>query len=214
MRYIKRRPRFYRSRSRKPRLRVLLAVCFAAALVWAGFSEVCLMNLSETILQEAVREYLYSSINNSVNRELENCKSSFLEVEQNAEGQVNAAIANIEALNKVKAGLTGDLNGRLNGKVTISIPIGSFTDIALLNGRGPSVPVRLQLKTTADVKFTTDFTSAGVNQVCHRILMTVQAQAYSQSNRFQVASQVETATVLSETVIVGTVPNFATGILG
>ena len=39
--------------------------------------------------------------------------------------------------------------------------------------------------------------------------MTVTLQAYSQSQRFQTQTQVETSTVLAETVLVGQVPEMA-----
>ena len=69
--------------------------------------------------------------------------------------------------------------------------------------------VTIRTSKAADLSFHTEFVSAGINQSCHRVTMTVTVQAYSQSQRFQTQAQVETSTVLAETVLVGQVPEMA-----
>ena len=84
--------------------------------------------------------------------------------------------------------------------------MGSLTGVGLFNGRGFPVPVKLQLEGSAVVEFSTEFTGAGLNQTCHRLMMTVRARAYSPSKRFETSVETEAATVLAETMVVGEVP--------
>lgn len=112
-------------------------------------------------------------------------------------------------MNALRVQVLERLEEPLNGSVTVEVPAGSLTGIALLNGRGFPVPLSMNLEAAADLSFHTEFVSAGINQSCHRVTMTVTVQAYSQSQRFQTQTQVETSTVLAETVLVGQVPEMA-----
>ena len=105
--------------------------------------------------------------------------------------------------------MLSQLEESLNGTVTVEVPVGSLTGIALLNGRGFTVPLTLQVESSADLSFETEFVSAGINQSCHRVTMTIRTQVISQSMRFPAETETETSTVLAETVLVGDVPNAA-----
>lgn len=177
--------------------------------VWAGVSEAGLVFLSQELTEEAARGYLLYSMNQAIDLQLEKEEQGFVSVNRSGSGQVTAVSANTDRLNALRSAVLKKLEKSLNGKVTAYIPIGSLTNLRVLNGRGPKVPVKLQLESSADVSFQTEFTSAGVNQSCHRITMTVQARAYSQSNRFEVRLEEETSIILAETVVVGEVPDLA-----
>ena len=71
------------------------------------------------------------------------------------------------------------------------------------------MPVRMAFEGSANLRFDTEFTTAGVNQSLHRITMTVTAYAYSQSRRFEAKVEESTSTVLAETLVVGPVPSLA-----
>ena len=71
------------------------------------------------------------------------------------------------------------------------------------------MPLTLGMEGSADLSFQTEFVSAGINQSCHRVTMVVKAQGFSQSSRFETQVEVETSTVLAETVLVGAVPEGA-----
>ena len=62
---------------------------------------------------------------------------------------------------------------------------------------------------SSQANFHNEFVSAGINQSCHRVTMVVKAQGFSQSRRFETQVEVETSTVLAETVLVGAVPEGA-----
>lgn len=212
MRYIPKRrfpARYRRAAGKKSRLRRIVPILAFVVALWEAVSELGLSSVSQELTEEAARGYLRSSINRAVDEELGNGESSFVSVAREAGGQVSAVSADTGALNRLRAGVLSRLAKDLNGKAAAYVPIGSLTDVGVLNGRGPKVPVKLKLEGSADISFQTEFVSAGVNQSCHRITMTVRAQAYSQSKRFAAQVEEETVTVLAETVVVGQVPQVA-----
>lgn len=183
-----------------------------AILVVAGmalFSEWGLSSISPELTQEAARGYLLSCVNEAIEAEVEEESMSFVTVERDQEGKICGVSTNTAALNGLRVRVLSRLEDSLNGSVTVKIPAGSLTEIALLNGRGFPVPLKLWMEGVADLSFQTEFTSAGINQSCYRVTMTVSVQAYSQSKRFSVQVEEETSTVIAETVVVGTVPDAA-----
>ena len=211
MRYIGRR---FRTRSRRGkkrkgvcRFRLVLVFLGVLAVICAAVSEKGLSSISEELTKETARNYLVSTVNRAVNNQLESGKSSFVEVSRSGSGQVS------EAINRLKGNILTELTKELNGKCSVSVPIGSLSEVGLFNGRGFPVPIRLNFEGSADITFHTEFLSAGVNQTCHRITMVVRASVFSQSKRLEVYEETEISTVLSETVIVGEVPQFTTGFL-
>ena len=133
----------------------------------------------------------------------------FVTVERDEQGEPLAVHADTTALNALRSQVLARLEDSLNGSVTVDVPAGSLTGIALLNGRGFPVPLKLRMEGSADLAFETEFGSAGINQSCHRITMVVTVQLYSQSQRFETQVHLETSTVLAETVLVGQVPQAA-----
>lgn len=209
MRYIrkKRFPTPYRrTTGRKGKRRGVALAAALLSFVWGIFAETGLSSVSQELTEEAAREYLVASINQAVKEELSGMESEFVSVSQSGNGTVSAINLDAAALNSLKTGILSRLSKSLSGHAVAWTPLGSFTDVGILNGRGPKVPVKLNMEGSADVEFQTEFRSAGVNQSCHRVTMTVKAKAYSQSKRFETQVEEKTATVLAETVVVGEVP--------
>lgn len=150
---------------------------------------------------------MLSCIHEAMNQELKEREDSFVDVSKGEDGKALWVSANTGELNALKNGLQARLEKLLNGKAKVGLPIGSLTEVAIFNGRGFQVPIKLQFEGAADISFHTEFVSAGINQSCHRITMTIMVRAYSQSRRFEALVETETTTVLAETVVVGDVPS-------
>ncbi|MGI6255633.1 MAG: sporulation protein YunB [Acutalibacter sp.] len=186
----------------------LLALVLSLALGGTAFSEWGLGAVSQDLVQEAMRAHALSCVNEAVGANLAE-GSSYVVVERNEAGEPEAVHTDAAALNTLRTQMLTQLEESLNGTVTVEVPIGSLTGIALLNGKGFSVPLTLYVESSADLSFQTEFVSAGINQSCHRVTMTIWTQGISQSKRFQAESETETSTVLAETVLVGDVPDGA-----
>ena len=179
-----------------------LLLCALWTLCW----ERGLSALSPELIEEAARGYVLECISRAVDAELEESDAPFVTVERESGGKISMVSADQERLNSLRAGVLERLSRSLKGKATVYVPVGSLTGVGLFNGRGFPVPVKLQLEGSAVVEFSTEFTGAGLNQTCHRLMMTVRARAYSPSKRFETSVETEAATVLAETMVVGEVP--------
>ena len=204
MRYIRRRlPRRYRSSGGKRRRLLWLGL---AVILIAALCERAISGVSPELVEEAARGYVLECISRAADAELEESDAPFVTVERESGGKISMVSADQERLNSLRAGVLERLSRSLKGKATVYVPVGSLTGVGLFNGRGFPVPVKLQLEGSAVVEFSTEFTGAGLNQTCHRLMMTVRARAYSPSKRFETSVETEAATVLAETMVVGEVP--------
>ena len=166
-------------------------------------------SLSPELTEEVARGYVRECLTRAVEEELAQNEGPYIEAQRNAAGEITGAVADAGALNALKTGIQERLSKSLNGRASARVPMGSLTGAALLNGRGPGIPVRMAFEGCADLRFDTEFTTAGVNQSLHRVTLTVKARVYSQSRRFSAYVEEATSTVLSETVLVGPVPQVA-----
>lgn len=89
---------------------------------------------------------------------------------------------------------------------SFSIPLGNLTEIGFLSGRGPTIGFEILSTGAANATFEHEFTSAGVNQTLHRIMLdievTVQVLLPGQTVELPVSTQV----CVAETIIIGEVP--------
>lgn len=190
---------------RRKHWKTLLVIAVLLVAGWVAFSEWGLGSISEELTQEAARGYVLARVNEAVEESMGE-EGAFVSVENDETGSPVAVRTDTAALNQLRAQILSRLEETLNGSVTVEVPAGSLTGVALLNGHGFPVPLTMRMESSADLSFETEFVSAGINQSCHRITMTITVQTYSQSKRFETQAQVETSTVLAETVLVGNVP--------
>lgn len=212
VRYIKSNPFAapYRS-SNKNKKRPMLLLIAAGILfsVWCALSELGLSMVSQQLTEEMLRSFISKKINIAVSDELNERESSFITLSHSQNGEISSVKINATELNSLKGGIIKKLTKALNGTASFHVPIGSLTGCAVLNGRGPNVPIKLSLNSSVNVSFQTELSSAGINQSCHRITMTVTAESYSSSKRFAAVAKEISSTVLAETVLVGVVPEVA-----
>ena len=90
----------------------------------------------------------------------------------------------------------------------MSISIGALTGSALLAGRGPRITVRMESVGSSQARFQNAFTSAGINQTKHQIILTIDVYVSILLPGFTTATKVSNSFVVRrETVIVGSVPD-------
>ena len=135
--------------------------------------------------------------------------SQLVTLEKGANGEVTALVTNMKKINVLQTEVASRVLDNVEMKeenIVISIPIGSLTDIAMLSGRGPSIDVRLLTITSVDTSFSNVFTSAGINQTRHQILMNVDVDIGIILPTGTTSETVTIEVVVAETVIVGDVP--------
>ncbi|MDT8717456.1 sporulation protein YunB [Clostridium sp. 19966] len=93
------------------------------------------------------------------------------------------------------------------GKVGIKVPLGYVFKNNIISNMGPAISVKMEPIGSIEVKYKSEFQGAGINQSIHRIYVQVKTSmriiAPTDSSDIQVNNEVP----LSETVIIGKVPN-------
>ena len=122
---------------------------------------------------------------------------------------ITAYTPNYGKINLLKVNITDNVLDRINQLDTtvLNIPIGNIINGEILSGVGPRIPVKLLPIATAETKFATAFTSAGINQTRHQILVEVTVYISVVLPGMRAASEVTSQVSVAETIIVGNVPN-------
>ena len=158
-------------------------------------------------LAESGAQGLLNSCIEQVTREIS--AGDILHTVTDGEGRILSVSVDADRMNRYQARIGEAMQRALEarGSYRMKIPVGTLTGAAILSGRGPRVSVRLSPTGAVSTEARSTFTSAGINQTCHRIDLTVTANI----TVFLPDGQSRTFTLLSsfcaaETVIVGTVP--------
>lgn len=128
--------------------------------------------------------------------------------EKDLEGRITALRSNMAEVNRLQNKIADDILARLSEVSTseLHIPLGTLTGSALLAGRGPSLAVRMQAVGSTTASFRDAFTSAGINQTRHQILLDVNVYMSILLPGFSTYTKVANEITVAETVIVGSVP--------
>jgi len=139
--------------------------------------------------------------------------SDFSAVLYDEQGRAVSIEALTNNINKVQSDLVMKISDEFseNKNIKVKIPIGSLTDSYLLAGKGFSVPLNICSVGNVDVKLKSDFTSAGINQTCHRISAVVSTEINSSVPLYSFSSDAEFEFLIAENIIVGGVPDYHSG---
>ena len=120
----------------------------------------------------------------------------------------------IAAINLLKSQIAGE-TARLMAKSSyyqVKIPVGSFFGNEYLTGIGPKIPFTVQLSATAQVNYQSVFCDAGINQVLHQILISVDLDGTLIAVRGMNGISAHTDVIAAQTVIVGETPDAFTNV--
>ena len=131
-----------------------------------------------------------------------------VEFEKDDTGHVTALKSNMAAFNRLQSRISDDILLRLSevSTSTLSIPIGTLIGSSLLAGRGPVIKIKMQSVGSTTASFRNTFSSAGINQTRHQILLDVHVNVSVLLPGFRTSTKVSNEISVAETVIVGSVP--------
>lgn len=131
-------------------------------------------------------------------------------------GEVVSVSADTGRLNRLKSELTENFLTLLEQREndTVKISLGTLTGAELLAGRGPKLKLRMELCGGVNTEITSDFFEAGINQTLHRVCCVLSADYYIILPGYRFRKTLTTTVPLAESVIVGTVPDAYTYVVG
>lgn len=131
-----------------------------------------------------------------------------ISLEKDSDGSITAVTTNVSAINILEAEiLAAVVNQTSETIINVQVPVGNLTGSALLLNRGPKVPVEVILLSSSMGGFRSELTAAGINQTRHQILLDLEVQLSLLMPWRTIDTSVVTEILVSETVIVGKVPD-------
>lgn len=154
-------------------------------------------------------EIIYSSIINQFSNQFS--YDNIIHVEKDGEGNITLLKADTLKLNKIACDVALDSQKQLKllGDSGVKIPLGYIFQNNLLAQIGPKVTVHMNPIGYIETNYESEFESAGINQTRHKIYVKVQAKLRviipMKNEDIEVMSEVP----ISETIIVGKIPDTA-----
>ena len=134
---------------------------------------------------------------------------SLVHVTLGEDGSVRLLQANTTGMNSLasRASLTAQAKLEALQDQTVSVPLGSALGVTLLAGTGPRIRVHILPVGAVVTAYETEFTSAGINQTRHRVLLTMRAQVQLVLPTGASGVEAVTQVAVAESIIVGQVPD-------
>lgn len=195
----------------RDRLRLFLAIFLTVVAFFTVLTRQRLAPLAERLLLTQVDNQASDAINAAIAEQIASGEVAYdrmVAVEKSDGGEVTAIRTNIEEINRLKTDVLERIDARLSqlSVEELGVPLGSVLLPELFSGRGPRLPVRILAVRTSDAEFRNDFSSAGINQTLHRIMIDIHVTVTILTLGGTREIDVETSVAAAETVIVGEVP--------
>ena len=159
-----------------------------------------------------VKNAVTSIINDAVNETLSSEAISYgdlVTLEKDTAGQVTVLAANTAQLNALRTEILGRILEQVEqlDSQELGIPLGNLTGFATASDLGPVLPVRVLTAATPTAAFEHVFTSSGINQTLHQVMLNVQVECTLLIPGGTVDTVVEAQVCAAETLLVGQVPD-------
>ena len=130
-----------------------------------------------------------------------------------ANGDVKSISVNNTALNDLKLKFVDHFVDNAQGTVDFSVTLGTLSGISYFNCLGPFMKFFAEISQYPETKFVSTFEAQGINQTIHRIVMRVEVDVNYIFPGGSGSDSVVSEYIVSETVIVGNVPDSYTNII-
>ena len=155
-------------------LTVIFTLLLALTVAVVLHMKPVVVDLATARTSNAVNRIVVAAVNDAVDSGRIDYEQ-LVDFDKDAEGHVTALRSNMAAFNRLQASIADDILQRMAevSSTDLASPIGTLTGSPLLAGRGPCLRVRMQSVGTATARFDNQFSSAGINQTRHRIILDV-----------------------------------------
>lgn len=135
--------------------------------------------------------------------------SEIVSVNYSENNTVTGITTDIVKLNLFKSQVTNAIDSEFNSKkkTEITVSLGTASGIALFSGWRPYIDVGVGFSSSTQSDFENVFTSAGINQTQHSVMLNVETTVLLTMAGKRIPQTVKTSFCIAQTVIVGSVPN-------
>lgn len=200
-----------RGRPRRTSWRARLLLLFAAALGCAVLFTVYVRPIILLHAANLVQFTATRAINDAVQDKIYQNRAQYEELvvlERDNDSRVTALKTDAISINRIKTEIVNTLYDAVNGLecTSLDIPAGTVLAPDYLGGMGPKMHVGMSGLGFASAEFISAFTQAGINQTRHNIILEVRADVDVMTAFGRCTTTVTSRFNVTDTVIVGTVP--------
>lgn len=163
-----------------------------------------------TLCESNAKTIALVSANNAVYECIEDIKyDDLITVQKDEKNKVTALVSNSVLMNKISTNVTTKIQEQLSKEQESSIifPIGSILGVKVLGGFGPRLKIKTIPAGGVVAKFRSEFTSTGINQTKHSIVLEVSTSVRILAPFFTDFETYVNNILVAETVIVGDIPS-------
>ena len=193
--------------------KLLLTIFLLLVILLAAFG--ALRSKYRTVIEELAQTQVKNTTsdltNDAIAKQIADGKIQYDRIvyfEKDLDGKITALKTNMTEVNRLKTDILNIINDEILAldNSDLGIPLGSLFLPEFLSGKGPAIPVHILSIRNSDATFVSNFSQAGINQTLHQVTMEVSVDVavlvLGRTSAFTMTSEV----VVSETVIVGQVP--------
>ena len=164
--------------------------------------------LARARVENAVTRIVNDAVNGTLTSEAISY-SDLVTLEKDAAGQVSVLAANTAQLNALRTEILGEVLAQVEqlDSQELGVPLGSLTGLASASDLGPVLPVRVLTAAVPTADFENVFTSTGINQTLHQIMLNVRVECTLLIPGGTVDTTVEAQVCAAETLLMGQVPD-------
>ena len=150
--------------------------------------------MSDTVLETLDDDIMYSDL---------------MEIQYDDNGNTTMIQANTITINKIASQAAKAVQKSIGeiGSMGVDIPAGSILGGQLFAGKGPLIHITVIPAGSVSTQFKSEFTSAGINQTRHRIILELSTNIKVVAPVGSSSIEAKTQVPVAETIIVGKVPD-------
>lgn len=201
------RRRRYRKKGRRV-LPFLLLIAVGAAIISASCRmHRVFMEYAANVCEDSAIQEINNLMQDEVFSDPESYENMVI-LERDNENHVTALRTDVIAIGQIKARLVNGLFDRLEDleQTTVEVPLGSVFAPRFFSGMGPVVDIGMAGLTQMEAEFVSAFSSAGINQTRHNIIIEIHAGFRILTPFGGEDREIVSRYPVTDTVIVGTVP--------
>jgi len=198
-------------KKKKNYVKMILIIIAIIAIAYNLFcSYIAMIRMVHSIAQSKMEEVANEAIHKAImDASLESgTASELVNIYRNESGTIESLSLNPYSVNVFKSDISLKILEYLSDddRYIVEVPIGNFLGSEFLSGVGPKVEIQIIPYDIVSVDFDSKFTPAGINQVLHTGSVKAEVKIGALLPGYQETSNVSSSAVVSESVIIGDVP--------
>lgn len=210
--YIKKKKPKYKSKKRKKFLIFAFFILITGSL-YLYYDLVVTNNLADQC-EEIISELSLIAVNDAVISTLYlDDYENLLKIDRNSNGEINFLELDTVKSNKINRTVSNLAKDNLNKSLKdgVPIPIGTFTGVSFLTGMGKTVKISVASVENIICTFESEFIGQGINQTLHKLYLNVNVSVNILIPRYKRQKTTTSEILLSESLIVGKIPDVFLG---